>query len=287
MDPMIFLEVSNELTKLKMFPYFDIAHFVVTCLYLREDLSTGHHAFSRKHPLACWISCMFSAFAGNILSGFLLGEPIVEAFKSTNHVILGTAVWYLIFYSPFDIVYKICKFLPIKVVIAIMKEVIRCKKINDGVGHAAQLYPNSHLIMVIIGTVKGNGASLVKIIERCLRGVWMPNSIEFLQPSFATKASIGASIIFILDKKTDLISAPHSLVYLGIVIFFIYFKLSSMLLGIHDPFLPFENLVCALFFGGVWDTLANFINARNAGENGNAKNDMSRNGKSEISKKKD
>lgn len=38
---MIFLEVSNELTKLKMFPYFDIAHFVVTCLYLREDLSTG------------------------------------------------------------------------------------------------------------------------------------------------------------------------------------------------------------------------------------------------------
>lgn len=62
---------------------------------------------------------------------------------------------YLIFYSPFDIVYKICKFLPIKIVIAMMKEVIRCKKINDGVGHAAHLYPNSYLIMVIIGTVKG------------------------------------------------------------------------------------------------------------------------------------
>jgi len=41
MDPMIFLEVSNELTKLPMFPYFDIAHFVVTCLYMRDDLSTG------------------------------------------------------------------------------------------------------------------------------------------------------------------------------------------------------------------------------------------------------
>lgn len=41
MDPIIFLDVANELTKLKMFPYFDIAHFVVTCLYLREDLSTG------------------------------------------------------------------------------------------------------------------------------------------------------------------------------------------------------------------------------------------------------
>lgn len=95
-----------------------------------------------------------------------------------------------------------------------------------------------------------------------------------------------ASIIFVLDKKTDLISAPHTLVYFGIVIFFVYFKvrkssvhivfkmrmglighfyffcllantqLSSILLGIHDPFVPFENLFCALFLGGIWDSLA-------------------------------
>jgi trimeric intracellular cation channel len=33
------------------------------------------------------------------------------------------------------------------------------------------------------------------------------------------------------------------------------FQLSSVLLGIHDPFVPFENLGCALFFGGIWDSL--------------------------------
>jgi len=48
-----------------------------------------------------------------------------------------------------------------------------------------------------------------------------------------TKASVVASIIFVLDKKTDWISAPHALVYFGIVIFLVYFKLSSLLLGIH------------------------------------------------------
>jgi trimeric intracellular cation channel len=32
-------------------------------------------------------------------------------------------------------------------------------------------------------------------------------------------------------------------------------QLSSVLLGIHDPFVPFENLGCALFFGGIWDSL--------------------------------
>ena len=73
--------------------------------------------------------------------------------------------------------------------------------------------------------------------------------------SSATKASWAAAAIFVLDKKTDLISAPHALVYFGIVIFFVYFKMSSLLLGIADPFLPFENLCSALFLGGIMDTL--------------------------------
>ena len=42
-----------------------------------------------------------------------------------------------------------------------------------------------------------------------------------------TKASIAAAIIFVLDKKTDIISAPHALVYFGITIFFVYFKVGG------------------------------------------------------------
>ena len=38
-----------------------------------------------------------------------------------------------------------------------------------------------------------------------------------------------------------------------------YFQLSSILLGIHDPFVPFENLFCALFMGGIWDSLAKLM----------------------------
>ena len=32
--------------------------------------------------------------------------------------------------------------------------------------------------------------------------------------------------------------------------------MSSILLGIHDPFAPFENIFCALFMGGLADTIA-------------------------------
>jgi hypothetical protein len=58
--------------------------------------------------------------------------------------------------------------------------------------------------------------------------------------------------------------------YFGIVIFLVYFKLSSILLGIHDPFVPFENLLCAVFFGGIWDSVAKLF-GRGAKEEGKDK----------------
>ncbi|CAL1291978.1 unnamed protein product, partial [Larinioides sclopetarius] len=247
----------------------------------------GAHVFSRKHPFACWITCMLAINAGTILASLLLGEPILSAFKNQNSVLLATGAWYLVFYSPFDIGYKILRFLPFKLALAVMKEVIRCRKIHDGVVYAAKIYPNSYLIMVVIGTVRGNGSAFLRIFERLLRGVWTPNAIELIQMNFATKASIAASIIFVLDKKTDIISAPHALVYFGIVLFFVYFKISSLLLGIHDPFIPFENLYCAIFFGGVWDTLGRLFNPGNPTDYNTVKSDAPKDGKSESAKKKE
>ncbi|XP_074115943.1 trimeric intracellular cation channel type 1B.1 [Cotesia typhae] len=253
MDPEAFLDLANQVIKLKMFPYFDIAHSVLCALHVREDLGPGAQAFSRKHPISCWLSTMLVVFAGGMLCNGLIGEPILAPLKNTPQVLVATVVWYVIFYTPFDIGYKVAKFLPVKILFSAMKEIYRCKKVYDGVTHAGKLYPNAYLIMILIGTLKGNGAGFTKLFERLIRGVWTPTAMEFMQPSFPTKACLVASIIFVLDKKTDLISAPHALVYFGIVIFFIYFKLSSILLGIHDPFVPFENLICQIFFGGLMD----------------------------------
>ncbi|XP_065364891.1 trimeric intracellular cation channel type 1B.1 [Calliphora vicina] len=266
MDPEAFLDMANQVIKLKMFPYFDIAHSLLAALAVREDLGSNAQAFSRKHPLACWLSTMLVIFSGAMVANGLLGEPILSPLKNTPQLMVGTVVWYMVFYTPFDIGYKVAKFLPIKVVASAMKEIYRAKKVYDGVSHAAKLYPNAWIIMIIIGTLKGNGAGFTKLFERLIRGAWTPTAMEFMQPSFYTKASLLASIIFVLDKKTDWISAPHALVYFGIVIFMVYFKLSSILLGIHDPFLPFENLCCAIFFGGIWDSLAKILGRGQAKE---------------------
>lgn len=43
MDPEGFLDLANQVTKLKMFPYFDIAHSVLCALAVREDLGPGEN----------------------------------------------------------------------------------------------------------------------------------------------------------------------------------------------------------------------------------------------------
>lgn len=69
-----------------------------------------------------------------------------------------------------------------------------------------------------------------------------------------TKECLVASIIFLLERL-GYIAVPHPLIYFGVVIFFVYFKISSLLLGIVDPFVPLENLFCAIFMGGMWDAM--------------------------------
>jgi len=251
MDPEAFLDLANQVTKLKMYPYFDLAHAIVCCLLIKEDMGSGAIAFSRKHPLALWFSSMMSIFAGSILANFLLGEPSLTPFKNNNQLLLATAVWYVIFYLPFDFGYKALKFIPVKMVCEALKEVYRAKQVHDGVGHAAKLFPNAYLVMIIIGAVKGNGDAFMRILERLVRGVWTPEGVELLRPAFPTKASVVASAIYVLHKKTDLISAPASCVHLIIIIFFVYFKI----LGISDPLLPLENVFKKVFMGGIFDTL--------------------------------
>lgn len=158
MDPEAFLDMANQVIKLKMFPYFDIAHSLLCALAVREDLGTNANAFSRKHPMALWLSTMLVVFAGGMVANFLLGEPFLAPLKNTPQLLVATACWYVVFYTPFDIGYKVGKFLPVKLVASAMKEVYRAKKIHDGVVHAAKLYPNAFIIMIVIGTIKGNGA---------------------------------------------------------------------------------------------------------------------------------
>uniref|UniRef100_A0A915C9Q4 Uncharacterized protein n=1 Tax=Parascaris univalens TaxID=6257 RepID=A0A915C9Q4_PARUN len=114
LDQEILLNAANRVQRLKMFPYFDIAHYILMTIAVRDDLASGAAIFSRKHPLSCWLSSMLMCFAGSFLANFLLGEPVIAPFKRHDDILVATAIWYLVFYSPFDIVYKTSKFYPLR-----------------------------------------------------------------------------------------------------------------------------------------------------------------------------
>jgi len=37
MDPQTFMEIANVVTKLKMYPYFDVANYILMSIMVRED----------------------------------------------------------------------------------------------------------------------------------------------------------------------------------------------------------------------------------------------------------
>lgn len=256
-------EVATIVSKLKMYPYFDVANYALMCMMVKEDgppPASDSQALSRKHPLSCWLSSMLMCFSSIILTNIILGEPPITPFTNHRDILTATAVWYAINYSPFDIVYKFCKFLPIKVILYCLKEVQRASKVHHGVHFASKVYPDAYFIICVVGILKGAGYYYMRMFERLVRGVWITTSNEVLNPTLATKACLIASILFILDDK-GYIEIAHHLLYLGIVAFFVIFRVVYLVVGIHNPFYLAENLVCTLFFGGMLDAIRRAVSS--------------------------
>lgn len=244
------IKLSNKLLQLELYPFFDLSHMIICCLHIRSDLAqtTEGIYFSRRHPFACWLSCIFTIYSGTILANFLLNEPIIQVFNDTTHVILSSIVWYLIFHSPLDVVYKLCTFTPVISILTIMKEILRCHKVRAGVILATKLHPGSYFTIIVIGTVKGNGYGFLRVIERVFRGIWKPNDNEFLNLSLATKVSIMGSIALILEEKTFMSKEMHCLVFGIITTITLILKLWPITSS-NENIKGVEVIICDFLFG--------------------------------------
>jgi hypothetical protein len=88
-----------------------------------------------------------------------------------------------VFFSPFDVFYKFVKLMPVKIVLSVLKEVLRVRKVYEGVAHALHIYPNSYVIIILVGCLKGAGSGFLVIIDRFNRGFYLPNTSEILHPT--------------------------------------------------------------------------------------------------------
>lgn len=70
------------------------------------------------------------------------------------------------FYCPGDLVYSCTTALPIRLILTVMKEVTRTRKVLGGVMQASRKYKDSLFVMIAVGWSNGNkpaGSSSVRV----------------------------------------------------------------------------------------------------------------------------
>lgn len=240
-------EFAQYFSKMGMFPVFDLAYYIVSILYLKYE--PGAVEVSKRSPVASWLCAMLYCFGSYILADIMLGVAPLDYFQHNSHILLASAVWYLVFFCPLNLFYKCVAFLPVKLVLVALKEVVRARKIAAGVHHAHHAYHSGFLIMIIVGYVKGSGVALMSNFEQLLRGVWKPETNEILNMSFPTKASLYGAILFTLQEAHILPVSKATLICL----FTLFMATSKVVMTARhshgSPFALVESWTCHLLFG--------------------------------------
>lgn len=241
-------ELSHGLANLSMFPCFDMAHYIVSIMALREQ--PGVLEVSRVSPLACWFSSMLFCFGGAVLSAVMLAEPAIAPLSNSTSVLLASITWYLVFYCPMDLVYCCAALLPLRLVLSGMKEVTRTWKVLGGVTQAHGKYKDSLLVMIAVGWAKGAGGGLISNFEQLVRGVWKPETNELLKMSYPTKITLIGAVLFALQQTHYLPLQKHHLMLIY-TIFTVINRSRMMLTGSStSPFAAVESAIYKTLFTG-------------------------------------
>ncbi|KAK6467568.1 trimeric intracellular cation channel type A-like, partial [Huso huso] len=159
---------------------------------------------------------------------------------------------YLIFFCPLNLFYKCVAFLPVKLILVAMKEVVRVRKIAAGIHHAHHAYHNGWVIMVLTGWVKGEVLALWVHPGRgqCWGPVIcvMSSDLFSLLPSSPTKASLYGAIVFTLQQTHWLPVSKNTLILL-FTLFMAASKVFMTATHSHSsPFMLVESMLCKVLF---------------------------------------
>ncbi|XP_012592243.1 trimeric intracellular cation channel type B [Microcebus murinus] len=240
-------ELALAFSRTSMFPFFDIAHYLVSVMALRHK--PGAAAMAWKNPLASWFTAMLHCFGGGILSCILLAEPPLRFLANHTNILLASSIWYIIFFCPCDLVSQGYSFLPVQLLAAGMKEVTRTWKIVGGVTHANSYYKNGWLVMIAIGWARGAGGTVITNFESLAKGDWKPEGHEWLKMSYPAKVTLLGSVIFTFQHTKHLAISKHNLMFLY-TIFIVATKVTMMITQTSTvSFAPFEDTLSRMLFG--------------------------------------
>ncbi|XP_028718604.1 trimeric intracellular cation channel type B-like [Peromyscus leucopus] len=84
-------DLTLAFSRTSMFPFFDVAHYLVSVMALRQR--PGAAAVAWSNPVSSWMSAMLHCFGGGILSCVLLAEPPVKFLTNHTNILLASSIW--------------------------------------------------------------------------------------------------------------------------------------------------------------------------------------------------
>ncbi|XP_036891751.1 trimeric intracellular cation channel type B isoform X2 [Sturnira hondurensis] len=204
-------ELTLAFSSMSMFPFFDIAHYLVSVMALKRQ--PGAVAVAWKNPVSSWFTAMLHCFGGGILSCVLLAEPPLKFLANNTNVLLASSICFPGLFFP------TCS-------------TLGCR--NEG---SDQNLENRA------------GGSIITNFEQLVKGGWRPQADEWLKMSYPAKVTLLGSIIFTFQHTEHLAIPKHNLVFLY-TMFLVGTKIIAMTTETATvPFAPFEDTLRWVLFG--------------------------------------
>lgn len=232
-----------------VFPYLWVPHCIMSCIGLRNTLGSERwKSFSREHPLSCFILGVFYIYPGGILSALVRGENLLSFLTNTPLFYAAFASWYLIFYSPFDFVFRVLRTTRLLPFLALPQDWQRVGLVLGGLKIVNNESPGFFLYPVVFGVLRSSGFMVVKYIE-----VGIMNGLKtgFRVPNQATKTMVLAAVLLQLQVLYSVFPISLDDLYCYLVMFAIVMRLFTIFItkADWDPYLHLENIACRIVYG--------------------------------------
>ncbi|KAH8283324.1 hypothetical protein KR054_003175 [Drosophila jambulina] len=251
---------------------FRILHFSLISQQLRDELGERAGAggvrpkgdFSKAlewQPFALWLSNILLNYAGDIMGNLLLGLLPLEPLCNISDVLLSSLIWYCIFYCPYDLGHDLASSAGFRILATTMSTISQLQLIDKGVHQASQVYNNAIVPMLIVGTVMGSGAEVLKPMAGILINRCQKNQLAYIKISNNSKLALFLSSLFVLQiHKSPLILglSRHQLLVYSLLMT-ITFKFLSLAYRTEHYIWLMEHRLCYTFFGGLSGDLSKFF----------------------------
>jgi len=248
----IYNVVSSFLLDTPVYPFLWIPHCCMTSLALRASL--GHGDKSRKfgvaHPLTCFLLSILYTYPGGLFSLLLLCKPLLTFLTWSNQLYSSTVIWYLMFFAPLDLPYRILTTVPlVTTVFAASQDWLRIGLVVSSVNTVMESHPDCFLYPVVFATVKSSGFVLVKYLEQVVLHGWEKG--PFVLPHHSTKTMILSACLLSAHKLGHLpwIGKQAELHVILIILAVSIRLITTMLYQNWDPYSAMEDTACRIIYG--------------------------------------